>query len=254
MARQRLMALTRTEFLLLEIPAPPAQVLTRSASSSTFGAMIRLTSNSLGVYIGYLRRKLELVASPAAAHRARRRLRAARAAMSFRAASRWPRRGCAIAVVLASALTYLLTSDQLHGQVDTQLRNRAHELYRLAPVLQRTLQSAGEASPGSPGSPFPRRPVPLTGHTLSSLAGARRRQPVRAPAARPTGARLPAGGRLQRRILLRSGSLTLPVSGATRTLAQHGGSPCSAMPPSGHHLRILAERFGNGRALQLAQP
>ena len=30
----------------------------------------------------------------------------------------------AIAVVLASVLTYLLTSHQLHGQVDTQLRNR----------------------------------------------------------------------------------------------------------------------------------
>src|SRR5271167_1948637 len=34
----------------------------------------------------------------------------------------------AIAVVLASGLVYVLTSNQLHGQVDTQLRNRLDNL------------------------------------------------------------------------------------------------------------------------------
>ncbi len=41
----------------------------------------------------------------------------------------------AIAVVLAATLTYVLTSNQLHGQVDTQLRERARarsELIRAA--------------------------------------------------------------------------------------------------------------------------
>ena len=37
----------------------------------------------------------------------------------------------AIAVVLASLLVYLLTSNQLHSQVDNQLRSRAHETRRL---------------------------------------------------------------------------------------------------------------------------
>ncbi len=37
----------------------------------------------------------------------------------------------AIAVVLASLLVYLLTADQLHSQVDNQLRSRAHETRRL---------------------------------------------------------------------------------------------------------------------------
>ena len=37
----------------------------------------------------------------------------------------------AIAVVLASLLVYLLTANQLHSQVDNQLRSRAHETRRL---------------------------------------------------------------------------------------------------------------------------
>jgi two-component system response regulator MprA len=70
---QRLMALTRTEFLLLEMfLRHPRQVLTRSAIfEHVWGYDFGSTSNSLGVYIGYLRRKLELGGEPRLLHTVR---------------------------------------------------------------------------------------------------------------------------------------------------------------------------------------
>jgi two-component system, OmpR family, response regulator MprA len=59
---ERPLALTRTEFLLLELfMRHPRQVLTRSAIfESVWGYDFGSSSNSLGVYMGYLRRKTEL--------------------------------------------------------------------------------------------------------------------------------------------------------------------------------------------------
>lgn len=56
----RLLSLTRTEFLLLEMfLRHPRQVLTRSAIfEHVWGYDFGSSSNSLGVYMGYLRRKL----------------------------------------------------------------------------------------------------------------------------------------------------------------------------------------------------
>jgi two-component system, OmpR family, response regulator MprA len=58
---ERLLSLTRTEFLLLDMfLRHPRQVLTRSAIfEDVWGYDFGSTSNSLGVYIGYLRRKTE---------------------------------------------------------------------------------------------------------------------------------------------------------------------------------------------------
>jgi two-component system response regulator MprA len=58
---ERALQLTRTEFLLLELfLRHPRQVLTRSAIfENVWGYDFGATSNSLGVYIGYLRRKTE---------------------------------------------------------------------------------------------------------------------------------------------------------------------------------------------------
>jgi two-component system response regulator MprA len=58
---ERLLALTRTEFLLLEMfLRHPRQVLTRSAIfEHVWGYDFGASSNSLGVYMGYLRRKTE---------------------------------------------------------------------------------------------------------------------------------------------------------------------------------------------------
>jgi two-component system, OmpR family, response regulator MprA len=59
---ERALTLTRTEFLLLELfLRHPRQVLTRSAIfESVWGYDFGSSSNSLGVYMGYLRRKTEV--------------------------------------------------------------------------------------------------------------------------------------------------------------------------------------------------
>jgi two-component system, OmpR family, response regulator MprA len=69
----RVLALTRTEFLLLEMfLRHPRQVLTRSAIfEHVWGYDFGATSNSLGVYIGYLRRKTEAESEPRLLHTVR---------------------------------------------------------------------------------------------------------------------------------------------------------------------------------------
>ncbi|HEX2235793.1 MAG TPA: response regulator transcription factor [Actinomycetota bacterium] len=69
----RQVELTRTEFLLLEqFMAHPGRVLTRSAIfESVWGYDFGPTSNSLEVYVGYLRRKLEAAGEPRVIHTVR---------------------------------------------------------------------------------------------------------------------------------------------------------------------------------------
>ncbi len=70
---ERMLALTRTEFLLLELfLRHPRQVLTRSTIfESVWGYDFGSSSNSLGVYMGYLRRKTELCDEPRLLHTVR---------------------------------------------------------------------------------------------------------------------------------------------------------------------------------------
>jgi two-component system response regulator MprA len=70
---ERLLTLTRTEFLLLELfLRHPRQVLTRSAIfESVWGYDFGSSSNSLGVYMGYLRRKTEVDEEPRLLHTVR---------------------------------------------------------------------------------------------------------------------------------------------------------------------------------------
>jgi two-component system response regulator MprA len=70
---ERLMQLTRTEFLLLEMfMRHPRQVLTRSAIfEHVWGYDFGSSSNSLGVYMGYLRRKTEHGDEPRLLHTVR---------------------------------------------------------------------------------------------------------------------------------------------------------------------------------------
>jgi two-component system response regulator MprA len=70
---ERLLQLTRTEFLLLEMfLRHPRQVLTRSAIfEDVWGYDFGATSNSLGVYMGYLRRKTEIGDEPRLLHTVR---------------------------------------------------------------------------------------------------------------------------------------------------------------------------------------
>jgi two-component system response regulator MprA len=67
---ERILQLTRTEFLLLEMfMRHPRQVLTRSAIfEHVWGYDFGSTSNSLGVYMGYLRRKTEEGEEPRLLH------------------------------------------------------------------------------------------------------------------------------------------------------------------------------------------
>ena len=80
-AAARRIELSRTEFTLLELfMRHPRQVLTRTQIfESVWGYDLGATSNALGVYIGYLRRKTEAGRrAAAAAHGPRRGLRPAR--------------------------------------------------------------------------------------------------------------------------------------------------------------------------------
>jgi two-component system response regulator MprA len=70
---ERLLNLTRTEFLLLELfLRHPRQVLTRSIIfEQVWGYDFGASSNSLGVYMGYLRRKTESDGEPRLLHTVR---------------------------------------------------------------------------------------------------------------------------------------------------------------------------------------
>ena len=70
---ERQLALTRTEFLLLEMfMRNPRKVLTRSEIfEHVWGYDFGSSSNSLGVYIGYLRRKTEVGEEPRLLHTVR---------------------------------------------------------------------------------------------------------------------------------------------------------------------------------------
>jgi two-component system, OmpR family, response regulator MprA len=70
---ERILQLTRTEFLLLEMfMRHPRQVLSRSVIfEQVWGYDFGSSSNSLGVYMGYLRRKTEVGEEPRLLHTVR---------------------------------------------------------------------------------------------------------------------------------------------------------------------------------------
>ncbi|HSZ68787.1 MAG TPA: HAMP domain-containing sensor histidine kinase [Solirubrobacteraceae bacterium] len=139
----------------------------------------------------------------------------------------------AVAVLLASALSYLLVAHQLRGQVDAQLRDRAHD----AAFLFRHVASNSSSAPLLLGTTprqllgLPPRPNEVRGYQqLVTSSGA---------------------------ILGRSGNarVTLPVDAATRRLAAHGGrSFFGDARVDDIHLRILAESVRPGLAVQFGQP
>ncbi len=185
----------------------------------------------------------------------------------------------AVAVVLASMLSYVLTSEQLHSQVDTQLRRRAGNTSALVRAVEATglggrraserarLRLEAEQALGGAGGGA--APVGAGG---AGPAGA---SAAATPAARKTRARSRAGnifsglspGPTQVRgyqqmvnakgtILERSApEVSLPVDAGTRALAAHGGKPFFRDAyVNGVHLRVLAEPLGKGHAVQFAQP
>ena len=178
----------------------------------------------------------------------------------------------AIAVVLASLLTYLLASHQLHSQVDAQLRDRGRESTRLLQFLNDPTRTTQRSANGGP-------PFGLAlGTSAAGRAGqAAKGQPAKTPrrahaGARRTGTRSNPFGSLQPEpdqvrgyqqvvgakgtILVRSArGISLPVDTRTRLLAARGGeSFFRDANVDGADLRILAEPLGSGRAVQYAQP
>jgi len=184
-----------------------------------------------------------------------------------------------VAVVLASLLTYILTSNQLHSQVDEQLANRA----RTAGRLERFLK------PGDVGTPAAKRDSERLGLDLNGLSGSDKDStesasggtgesgasggegegaslPRYGPAARNLFGKLRPGPDQVRgyqqvinsagTIVVRSArNVSLPVDSATLALARHGGRPFYRdARVNGLHLRVLARTFGAGRAIELAQP
>jgi two-component system sensor histidine kinase MprB len=179
-----------------------------------------------------------------------------------------------IVVVLGSLLTYILTSNQLHSQVDEQLANRAHTAGRLERYLK----------PGAVSERAAKRESERLGLDLNGLSGSDKDPgedgkagtsangsegeslPRYGPAARNLFGKLPPGPDQVRgyqqvinsagTIVVRSArNVSLPVDSATLALAKHGGEPFYRdARVNGLHLRVLAQTFGPGRAIELAQP
>jgi len=167
----------------------------------------------------------------------------------------------AIAVVLVSVLTYLLTSNQLRGQVDSQLRHRGREAGRLAAFLKSDAvhtvsgrEAFGLAFEG------PAR------HARGGAGGAPAKTAKGAPGSGNLFGNMPPGPGQVRgyqqvvgangAIVLRSArGVSLPIDAATKRLAANGGrSFFRDAHVHGQHLRVLAEPLEPGRVLQLAQP
>jgi two-component system, OmpR family, sensor histidine kinase MprB len=171
----------------------------------------------------------------------------------------------AVAVVLASLLTYVLTSHQLHSLLDTQLRNRGHEVPALRHYLNSGRPQAGALSDRARLGLGDGVPTPPTQRPAGSSGKRRGSTSVSGSAANLFG-RLPPGPNQVRgyqQIVSASGAIiarsahavSLPVNASTRALAAHGGMPIfTSSEVDGIHLRILALPLGDGRAVQFAQP
>ena len=173
----------------------------------------------------------------------------------------------AIAVVLASLLTYLLTSHQLHSQVDAQLRDRGRESTRLLRFLDEggiqthragteTFGLAlGASATGRSGGSRTTTPSHSSNGTGGTSAGATNpfgNLPPEPDQVRGYQQVVGANGA----IIVRSArGISLPVDAATRRLAADGGASFfTNANVDGTDLRILAEPLGSGRAVQYAQP
>ena len=194
----------------------------------------------------------------------------------------------AIAVVLASLLVYILTSNQLHSQVDNQLRDHARETERLKRLFAAAnikfnkdgsarivlnaprafaiaaKEAEGDIDPSeaedlSRATSHHRYPShPLYGSTTESLHTGSRpgslfgQLPPNPQQARGYQQVVEANGR----VLARSvPNVTLPVDSRARALARTGGEPFFRDAHlNGVHMRVLATTFGSGRAVELALP
>jgi two-component system sensor histidine kinase MprB len=153
----------------------------------------------------------------------------------------------AIAVVLASVLTYLLTSHQLRGQVDTQLSNRADSLRFVAHSPAHHSRNALVNLIKSQDSDQ----APTRGSTPRQSASPLDNLPPRPGQVRGYQQLLDTGGHV---LFRSSANVTLPVDAHTRQLAGgKAGRYLRDARVNGIHMRVLAEHIAPGRAVQVAQ-
>ncbi len=194
----------------------------------------------------------------------------------------------AIAVVLASLFVYVLTSNQLHSQVDNQLRDHARETERLkrlfaaanikfnkngsASIVVKAPRAFAIAAKEAESDVDPKEDESLNtgashhgysshllyGPTAESLHTGSRpgslfgKLPPNPQQVRGYQQVVEANGRVLARSI---SSVTLPVDSRVRALALHGGQPFFRdADVNGVHMRILTGTFGSGRAIELALP
>ncbi len=155
----------------------------------------------------------------------------------------------AVAVVLASLLTYLLSSNQLRGQVDSQLSNREDSLRFVAQSPAPRAHTSGSLvdliKRQDASQDLPRRtPATPLGNSLTNV-------PPRPNQVRGYQQLVDSAGH----VLFRSASVTLPVDARTRAVAA-GIAPRFFRDArvNGIDMRILTERLAPNRAVQVAQP
>jgi two-component system sensor histidine kinase MprB len=155
----------------------------------------------------------------------------------------------AVAVLLGSVLTYVLTANELHGQIDAQLLHRVdnlrlierHPARKHSDKLLDALQGKTSAS------------QQLFESGPEQGANALRNVLPRPNQVRGYQQLVNGSGR----VLFRSGAknVTLPVDARTRRLAaDKGTSFFRDAQVNAIHMRILAEYFAPGRVVQFAQP
>jgi two-component system sensor histidine kinase MprB len=149
--------------------------------------------------------------------------------------------------VLASLLTYLLTSHQLRGQVDSQLSGRADSLSLVA--RSPTRRSHSQLLDLIKSQDSEQAPAQSTA-TLQGVTPLRN-LPPRPGQVRGYQQLVDAQGHV---LFRSSGNVTLPVDARTRELARSTGRPFFRdARVNGLDMRILAEHIAPGRAIQVAQ-
>ena len=159
----------------------------------------------------------------------------------------------AVAVVLASGITYALTSNQLHRQIDTQLRGQASYRGLVLRALERSSsgsQPLARSLRALFGTP-PSSRIIRSGSAAGALPNPFGGLPSRPNQQRGYQQLINARGTIVDRS---PGGLALPVNARTRALAAHGGRAFfTDVHVKGLHLRILAAPLGDGYAAQFAQ-
>jgi two-component system, OmpR family, sensor histidine kinase MprB len=166
----------------------------------------------------------------------------------------------AIAVLVASGLTYVFVSNQLHGQIDTSLRATATGVQRGVTALQAASARPPLALPPGLAPQVLRRIVRLRSGHPAGLTGGRFGSLLGAPGSslgQERGVFQLLGSNGQVLVAPDGGSVTLPVSARAAALARSGGpSYMSDVRLGSDHLRILTATLPAGtpaRAIEIAR-